>query len=135
MEIKIIIDKETNKVDLESSEPIRVDDLMTVLFTVQLSMLREATPSEDDPNYKVIRDLLYDNFNVGASTVLSMYAPDNTLRPDLTAEAMLEAENNYMEGQISLFDEKNKTHDPEEKPDEPVCSEENSTTAQDAEAN
>ena len=128
MEIKITVNE--NKVNMESSEPVRIDDLMTILFTVQLSMLREATPPEDDPNYQTIRDLLYDNFNVGASTVLSMYAPDNTLRPDLTAEAMLEAENKYIDLRVKEFAPKNKEDGGDPKP----CLEENLTTAQDVTA-
>ena len=103
MQITINLNEETKQLTMESSKPIRVDDFMTMLFTAQLSMLREATPNPEDPAYNEIRDLLYDNFNQGASMVLSLYAPDQTLRPDLTAEAMLEAENKYMEGKVKQF--------------------------------
>lgn len=103
MQVIINLNEETKQLTMESSKPIRVDDFMTMMFTVQLSMLREATPSPEDPAYNEIRDLLYDNFNQGASMVLSLYAPDQTLRPDLTAEAMLEAENKYMEGKVKQF--------------------------------
>lgn len=96
MKIVIEVNEETQQVGMTCDKSVRIDDLMTVFFTLQLSVLKQATPSEDDPHFEQIRDLLYDNYNNGASHVLSLYAPDNTLRPDLTEEAMLRSEDAYM---------------------------------------
>ncbi len=109
MKLMIELNEDTNAVELKSDKNIRVDDLMTVLFTVQLAMLNTATPAPDDETYESIRSLLYDNYNVGASTVLSMYAPDKELRPDLTTEAMLEAENAYMRKAVEKHDSEQHT--------------------------
>lgn len=105
-EIKITI--KDGKILLHSENKLTLEDMMTVLFTVQLQMLRNCTPPTDDPNFETIRDLLYDQYNIGASNVLYLYAPDSTLRPDLTEEALrhdLEAEDRYMKETVDKLPE------------------------------
>lgn len=104
MKIEINFDEKTNQVTLNSSKPIRIDDLMTIMFTGQLMALRKALPAPGTPEYEPIRDLLYDQYNSGASQVLSMFCPDKELRPDITAEALLEAENKYIREKVSEYE-------------------------------
>ena len=102
MNLTINWNKETNQVASSSDEPIRIDELMTLLFTVQLASMNEM--KEQAQNDKTltpeqVQDIigtLYDNFNAGASNVLYLFCPDKELHPDLTVEAMKEAEDKYM---------------------------------------
>lgn len=106
MKITIELDEKTGHIDTNFDKPIRIDDFMTILFTVQLEMMKgtlaqakKAGHSEQELTQ--IRDNLYDNYNAGASNVLYLFAPDNELHPDLTVEAMKAAEDQYMYNQLN----------------------------------
>ena len=93
---------EDNKVLSQIDEPISIDNLMPILFTVQLSYLRasinqfEQMPDITPEQLQGLKEDLYDKYNAGASNVLSLFIPDKELRPDLTVEAMRFAEDQYM---------------------------------------
>ena len=104
MEIKINLDDQ-GKLTSACDQPVRIDDLMTILFTVQLNTMQtflkslenQATPEQ----IKLIKEDLYDKYNAGASNLLYLLIPDKELRPDLTVEAMKEAEDRYMYNQLN----------------------------------
>lgn len=106
MKITIELDEKTGKIDTNFDKPVRIDDFMTVLFTVQLEMMRGTLAQAEKAGHtpqeiEQIRDNLYDNYNAGASNVLYLFAPDNELHPDLTVEAMKAAEDQYMYNQLN----------------------------------
>lgn len=98
---------EDNKIKTQIDTPMPIDDIMPILFTVQLSYMRqfmsqvessgELTPEQ----IQALKEDLYDKYNAGASNVLYLFAPDQELRPDLTVEAMKEAEDKYMYNQLN----------------------------------
>lgn len=98
---------EDNKIKTQIDTPMPIDDLMPILFTVQLAFMNQfmqqvEASGELKPNQ--IQDLkedLYDKYNAGASNVLYLFAPDTELRPDLTVEAMKAAEDKYMYNQLN----------------------------------
>lgn len=98
---------EDNKVLSQIDEPISIDNLMPILFTVQLSYLRasinqfEQMPDITPEQLQGLKEDLYDKYNAGASNVLSLFIPDKELRPDLTVEAMKYAEDQYMYNQLN----------------------------------
>lgn len=98
---------EDNKVLSQIDEPISIDNLMPILFTVQLSYLRasinqfEQMPDITPEQLQALKEDLYDKYNAGASNVLSLFIPDKELRPDLTVEAMKYAEDQYMYNQLN----------------------------------
>lgn len=101
--MQIIIDwnEETNQITTSATTPINIQDLMTVLFTLQLQALNNIKEKAQSDNLspEQLDELignLYDNYNAGASNVLYLFAPDKELHPDLTVEAMKEAEDRYM---------------------------------------
>lgn len=102
MKITIDWNEETKQVTTTSDKPIRVDDLMTILFTLQLQAMNGVKEKAKEDNSltqaqtQEIIENLYDNYNAGASNVLYLFAPDKELHPDLTVEAMKEAEDKYM---------------------------------------
>lgn len=106
MKVTIEVDEKTGKIDTNFDKPVRLDDFMTVLFTVQLEMMKgtlsQAYKSDLTPEQiNLIRDDIYDKYNAGASNVLYLFAPDNELHPDLTVEAMKAAEDQYMYNQLN----------------------------------
>lgn len=70
-----------------ASESLTAADYINVTLTSQLNLFRnlvELGQSQEE---------LYDMYNQSASAFLETFAPDLELRPDLTAEAILEKEN------------------------------------------
>ena len=66
-----------------------------VLFTIQHA---HATISDVHPEKaEEVKRELYDLVNIGASNILKKFAPEFELRPDLTAEAIMKAENEILD--------------------------------------
>lgn len=106
MNININLDKETGKMVTNVDEPVRIDDLMTIFFTLQLDLMnnfiKQVTDSgASEEHVKLLKEDLYDKYNAGASNVLYLFIPDQELRPDLTIEAMKQAEDQYMYNQLN----------------------------------
>jgi hypothetical protein len=98
---------EDYKIKTQIDTPMPIDDLMPILFTVQLSYMQqfmkqvEASGELTPDQLKALKEDLYDKYNAGASNILYLFAPDTELRPDLTVEAMKEAEDKYMYNQLN----------------------------------
>ena len=98
---------EDGKVKTQIDTPIAIDDLMPVLFTVQLSYMRQFMKQVEESGelsseqIQGLKEDLYDKYNAGASNVLYLFAPDEELRPDLTVEAMKQAEDQFMYNQLN----------------------------------
>ena len=98
---------EDGKVKTQINTPIAIDDLMPVLFTVQLSYMRQFMKQVEESGelsseqIQGLKEDLYDKYNAGASNVLYLFAPDEELRPDLTVEAMKQAEDQFMYNQLN----------------------------------
>lgn len=106
MKITINLDEEKNQMETNIDKPARIDDLMTILFTLQLDLMRNFVQQITDSgapeaDIKAVKEDLYDKFNAGASNLLYLLIPDKELRPDLTVEAMKEAEDRYMYNQLN----------------------------------
>lgn len=109
--MKITIElNDKNQVLSQLDEPMAIDDILPMLFTVQLSYMRSfiehvKEKSNITPeNLQNLKEDLYDKYNAGASNVLSLFIPDKELRPDLTVEAMKAAEDQYMYNQLNRKD-------------------------------
>lgn len=100
MTIKVRVDA-NDKLNVELSKPTSVQDILSTLLCGCLATLRsvvdKAREEEGEEVALQVRDEMYDIFNTGASNILEAFAPDKELRPDITAEALLELENSYIE--------------------------------------
>lgn len=70
---------------------------MRVMLTGILSGMQNTlsqAPEEDQQN---VKEELYDMLNHGASNLLQIFAPDLELRPNLTTQAILEAEDKLIQ--------------------------------------
>lgn len=98
---------EDYKIKTQIDTPMPIDDIMPILFTVQLSYMQQfmknvtLDPDITPEQVQALKEDLYDKYNAGASNILYLFAPDTELRPDLTVEAMKEAEDKYMYNQLN----------------------------------
>jgi hypothetical protein len=96
---------EDGKVGCSFQKPAALQDVLQILFTGSLAILKSYTPrpavltssSTQNNDYNEARGEIYDLFNVGASAVLEAYAPELALHPDLTTEAIFEAEKKLLQ--------------------------------------
>ena len=70
-----------------------INEMFQVMFTVILGFMNQFLAMAHPDDQAKIRSLLYDNLNLAASRTLEAFAPEYELRPNLTAQAILEAEN------------------------------------------
>lgn len=84
------------KVGVNFQSNLPVDDFLALMSTAILSALRQtvaALPKEEQPS---ATEQLFDMYNAAASNTLHLFAPEIDMRPNLTEQAILEAENNIL---------------------------------------
>lgn len=91
--MRIIIRENT----LECKPPMNAEQLTNTLLSVLFSVYRNNIDSVPEEHRHLITKHLFDNFNTAASEFLKQLDPNSDLRPDLTEEAILEAENAILE--------------------------------------
>ena len=80
------------------SEPMNAQDLSAILLTGILnSLIYFVNKQETEEEKRACAEELYDMFNLQASALLEQLIPDKELRPDLTAEAIMRAENEILD--------------------------------------
>lgn len=79
---------ENGKTEVNMKNKIDLPELIQVLLSLCLEAMTKVAKEAPE-----LKEDIYDKFNYGASTVLSLFAPELELRPNLTAQAILEAEN------------------------------------------
>ena len=106
---KLTIEIRNGETSIGTESPISILDLLELTLQLQLQAMEsfiEKIPEEDKAAVKAD---LYDKYNEGASALLSVFAPELELREDLTAEAILKAENEIIEAKYAaMMEEKNK---------------------------
>ena len=94
---QIFFEIKDNQVRVHYRKPITLADFMTVVHTAMLSTMKatvEKTPAEAKEK---VKEELYDMLNAAASNTLAYFAPEIEMRPHLTTQAILEAENAILE--------------------------------------
>lgn len=87
-----------------TSDHMTFPDSLTMFATTILNNMRKTYETAEvhfkkqeveniDDKLKQVKEELYDMVNIAASNILHMFAPEIEMRPDLTAQAILEAEN------------------------------------------
>lgn len=85
---------------LSSDEHLSFEDTLRILGTATLSLmagLDQYVKEHDAENYEQVHGHIYDTYNIMAGNILDAF--DNTRSPatDLTAEAILRAENEILD--------------------------------------
>ena len=84
---------DNGKLDFTPKYPLALDDLISVCMTTCLAGMNNVLRAAPEDKKEECQGTLYDFFNVAASKLLQNFAPEMELRPGLTAQAILEAEN------------------------------------------
>lgn len=85
--------RDEGKVEFESKKPIAFDDLLSVTMSLNLGFMRQLVSNAQADAQEEVKGMLYDAFNKAASEILEQFAPEYELRPGLTAQAIMELEN------------------------------------------
>ena len=85
--------KDDGKLDLDLKYPLTFDDLLSVFMSITLGSMNKMVADAPEEAQADVNGALYDLFNVAASKLLQNFAPEMELRPNLTAQAIMEAEN------------------------------------------
>jgi hypothetical protein len=94
---------------LSSNEHLSFDDALRLLGTAALSIMEgldKYVQENDAENYESVHGAIYDKFNIMAGNILDAFDSTRSPATDLTAEAILRAEN-------EILDEKVPTIEPE----------------------
>ena len=93
MKKRLTIEVDDTGVSMHTSGPISFEDLLSLTSTVILGYMNQIRDKAPAEHKEAITNTLYDNYNFAASHLLEAYAPEKEMRPGLTAQAILEAEN------------------------------------------
>jgi len=80
-----------------SSEQLHVADYINITLAAQLNIFKDVLNNAKEEDRDEVRGELYDMYNLAASAFLKAFAPELELRPDLTEEAILRAENEILD--------------------------------------
>lgn len=87
-----------------SSEELHVADYINITLSAQLNMFSDILRRTDEEERERTRGELYDMYNLAASAFLKAFAPELELRPELTEEAILRAENEILDERANDVD-------------------------------
>lgn len=87
-----------------ASEELHVADYINITLTAQLNMFNDIVHKTKEEDKENVRGELYDMYNLAASAFLKAFAPELELRPDLTEEAILRAENEILKEKAKQID-------------------------------
>jgi hypothetical protein len=100
----LVLAQHQNNIQMAVDSDAEFAPLMEMLFTAVLRVANKF--SANNPERKPD---IYDVINILASSTLATFMPDNELRPDLTAEALLNMENQVLEAYANAKEETDNT--------------------------
>ena len=84
-----------DKVRVSYKKELPLMDFLQITLTGILNAMLQIVKVSDNP--ELTKEELYDMFNKAASRTLEIFAPEIEMRPDLTTQAILEAEDKIIE--------------------------------------
>lgn len=89
--IRIALDKD-RRLTVEANKIFLPDAIQLCLAAIE-AMCKESLSRAEDPNLvKSLEEDMYEMINLGASTLLNRLFPDIEMRPDITVDALMKAE-------------------------------------------
>jgi len=89
------------KVHIEHQGDLHFEDAMNMLTTAMLFYMNQFTKNVPRDQQEAVIQTVYDFANDRFTQVLELYAPELELRPHLTTEAIMKAENEILLSQMS----------------------------------
>jgi hypothetical protein len=88
---------------ISSSERLSFEDSMRIIGTAALTLMHgldDYVKENDAENYESVHGHIYDTFNIMAGNILDAFEPNRSPATDLTAEAILRAENEILDEKV-----------------------------------
>ena len=85
-----------DKVKVSFKRGVNLPEFLQVVFTGTLNAMLQIVNTQRPEDQLKTKEEIYDMFNAGASRTLEYFAPEIEMRPNLTAQAILEAEDKIM---------------------------------------
>lgn len=93
--VKIMYDK--SKQLTVQAERVTLPELIQMCLAAIEAACKQSLSRAEDPNLvKSLEEDMYEMINLGASTLLNRLFPDIEMRPDITVDAIMDAENKRM---------------------------------------
>lgn len=92
-----------NKLKLKSQNPIDLEGLIQITQTAVLGFAKQVMSTVPKEDYDKVKGFIYDEMNVAFSRTLEVFAPEYDVSPDLTAQAIMEAEDAIIERKHKEF--------------------------------
>jgi hypothetical protein len=92
---------------ISSNEHLSFEDSLRLIGTAALSMMQgldEHVKEKDPENYESVHGRIYDMFNIMAGNILDAFDSNRSPATDLTAEAILRAENEILDEQVPTIE-------------------------------
>ena len=90
-----------NQVSVKSRGPMALEDMVQVTMTGLLGAMNTCLKAAKSPEEaEQLKEYIYDRFNIAASRTLEIFAPEIEMRPSLTTDAILKAENELLMEEI-----------------------------------
>ena len=86
-----------DKVKISFKHNPNLTEFLQIIFTGSLQAMRAIVAAAPEEERENVQEELYDLFNAGASRTLDLFAPNIEMRPHLTTQAIMEAENAIIE--------------------------------------
>lgn len=97
----IKIEKKNGNLEIDITGNPSVEEITHMLMNTQLHVMREIVRLAPVPKQEEVKALLFDLVNLKMSAVLESFAPEFELRPNLTTEAIIKAENELLKDEMS----------------------------------
>lgn len=95
--MKITIYNSEGRISSHTQGSPTLTDFIQTMNTVILGAMNQSLKAAPEHLRQEIQQLLYDEYNYAASNLLATFAPDIDMRPDWTPQAMLQAENRFLD--------------------------------------
>lgn len=83
---------EKNEVRVKTSREANFEEILQVSFSGTLALMYDLLAKVPEEDRTAAKGELYDMLNIAASNALSVFAPEIEMRPNLTVDAIMKAE-------------------------------------------
>ena len=93
---KLIITEKDSTIRLATEKPLGFEEVLNLSMSAILSMANTVTNNVPENHRSQVKEYLFDQINMAASSLLAQFAPEIDLRSDIQAEAILKLEDQIL---------------------------------------
>lgn len=102
---QIYFNVKDNQVTVKSRGPISLEEMVQVTMTGLIGAMNTCLKAaKNDKEREQLKGYIYDRFNLAASRVLEIFAPELELRPNITVDAIKRAEDDLLKEEMAKAD-------------------------------